>query len=205
MRPVQGITRCACGAVVGQQAEAGDAVVVGSEVAKFAVQTDAAAACKSGRERCVAIRRGVPVIRQGNLQTAFAVDVDGGRQPARFALIRQRKTQARRGQNRHTQKTQHRAFGDAFVGIEIQAHLVTSEQPRRAARAVRRAAGVSGLRRNGALLTQKVQALRHAACAHAPEKVCGVLKKALELPQLDFHFWAAEQVAVAADLDVAAR
>ena len=199
MCPIQGIARSTCSAVVGQQAQAAEAVVTRREVAKLGVQAHTAASGKSGREGGVAVGRDVPVIRHGHLQTAFAVQVDGRRQPARFALVGQRKTQRGRRQYGQPKEAQHSAFGNAFIGIEVQPHFVAGQQPRRAARAVGRTAGVGCLCRHGALLAKKLQALGHTARPNTAKKISRVVKKAFKAAQLQRHLGATEGVAVAAE------
>ena len=203
---VRRIAAAAGDAVVGQQVQAGAAAVARLQVAKLAVQPQAAPAAERGRQRRVPVRGQVPVVRHRDLQAALAVDVDAGWQPARLARIGERETEHRCGQDRHPQKAQHRAFGDAFIGVEIELHAVGGEQPRRSAAAVDvvgSAARISGTRGNGTLFAQKVEPLGHAARAHLPEVIGGVDEEAFEALHLQLQFRAAEHVAVAGDAHIA--
>ena len=200
---VQRVTGAAGGAVVGQQVQAGRAAVARLEVAELARQPRAAPAADDGRQRGIALRRDVPVIRHRHLQAALAVGVDVGWQPARLARVGERKTEHRRSQDRHPHETQHGTFGDAFVGLEIELDAVGAEQPRRPAGAVGRAARIGGPCGKRALLAQEIEPLGHTARTDLPEVVGRVLEEAFETLHLELQFGPAVDVAVAADAHVA--
>ena len=205
VREAERITRPAGEAVVRQQAEPGHAVECRLEVAELAVGADTALDADHRRDGRVAVRCDVPVVRLRDLQTALAVHADAGRQPARFALVGERKAQHRRGQDRHAVEAQHGLLGDAFVGIEVQAHLAGAEQPGRPARPVGRATAVGRGRRHRALAVDEVDALGMPARTGAGEEVVRAQEVALETLHLELHLRAAEQVAIAVHADVATR
>ena len=189
--------------VVGQAVELDAASIAALEIAELGQQRGATPRQDGGRDGRVAVGRNVPVVRHSHFQTALGVQVDRRRQPARLAVVGERKAHHRKAEDRHAEETQHRPFGDAFVGLEVDAHTVGREQPVGIARAIARAAGVGGVHRRRARRVDELEALRSTARAGAPQRELRLQKEALEALQLQLQFRAPVVVAVAADAHVA--
>ena len=204
MAQSQGVAVAAGHAIAGQQVQVGRTAVRRIEIAELAVEGNAAPRQDAGREGGVALRRDVPVVRQREFEAALAVEVDAWRQPAGLARVGERKAEHRRAQDRHAEKAQHGAFGDAFVGLEVELDPRGLEQPVGAARVVGRAARVGGADRLRALLVDEVDALGAPACARARKEIGRVEEVALEALHAQLQLAAGVDVSVAADAHVAA-
>ncbi len=202
--PAERIARAAGEPVVGHRLQVGHAAVACLEVAELGAERHAALHADARRESGVAVRRDVPVVRHRGLEAALVVEIDGRGQPARLARIGEREAEHRRTQDRHPHEAQDRAFGDTFVGLEVHAHAVGGEQPRRPAAAVGWAARVGGADRDRTLVVDEVDALGRAAGAGAAEEVCRLQKEAFEALHPQLQLGAGVDVAVLVDAHMAA-
>ena len=205
VRHVECEARCPREPVVGQPGQAHFAKRVRLQITKLGVDAEAALGADDRRQGGVALRRDVPVVGHRHLQAALAVQVDSRWQPARLALVGERKTQDRRGQDRHTVKAQHRILGNAFIRREVEFDAVGGQKPVRVVRAVARATRIVRSRRNDALLVEEINALGRAAGAAAREAITRLDEEALETLQAQLQFRATVDIAIAAHAHVAAR
>jgi hypothetical protein len=167
--PAHGIARTSGQTIVRQPVQLHRAAVAGLQVAELGVQPRPAPGDDARRQRCIAVGRDVPVVGHRQLQAAAVVQIDGGRQPARLARIVEREAQAGQGQDGQAQEAQHRAFGDALVGVEVHLDAAHAQLPIRLVAGAQRAAGVRRLGRTRSGVAQEVDAVGPAAGAHAQE------------------------------------
>ncbi len=200
---VQRIARAVRLAIVRQQTDADLAVEAGFQIAKLAVHSGPATGAHDRCDRGVAVRRDVPVVRHGSDKAAAAVERHDRRQPARFAGVAEREADARPAQDRHTEKAQHGALGNALVGVEVQMHAIRAQQPGRVARAVGRAARVRRHRRHRAVGVQDVDALRGSRRAGAADLEVRADDEALETREPKLRLGAGEHIALVRDAHVA--
>ena len=190
MRPLDRLARALGQPVAGQPVQRQGATAVGIEVAKFAVQAQAAARDHARGQRRIAVGCDVPVVGHRELDAAAVVGVDGGRQPARSAGVGQGETQRRQREDRHAQKAQHRAFGKTLVGFQVELDAVGAQQPgRRCLGLVARAARVLGVRRARSRAVQEVDPVGPSARADHRELELGAQEITFEAlhPQLQFR------------------
>ena len=92
----------------------------GLQVAEFTIQVDAPFGHQRRRQGGIELGGNVPVIGQRQLQPAQVGQVDGRRQQARFAFVRERKTHVGRRKNGHALEVQRTRRGPACVVGMIQ-------------------------------------------------------------------------------------
>ena len=185
-------------------ADVGLAGIARLEIAELGVEARAAARALRGREGRIAVGRDVPIVGDRRLEAAAAVEADAGRQKARLALVIERKAQYRRGQDGNAVKAQHRAVGDAFVGLVVDVDAAGLEDPGRVG-VFGGAARIRGVERGRALVVDELDPRRLAAGAGAGEAIGRATKEALEALDLELQLRAEEDIAVAAHDDVAGR
>ena len=203
VRPLHRLARAAGHAVVQQQAHLQRTAVGGLEVAELGVQTQPALGDGARGQRRVAVGRDVPVVGHRQLQAAAAVEVDARRQPTRLARLGQREAELGPGQDGHTQEAQHRAFGDALVGVEVQLHAAGFQHPVGVARTVARAAGVDRVDGVGTPAVDEVDTVGPAPGPELRELELRRQEHALEALHAQLQLGPAVDGAVAFDAHVA--
>ena len=198
-----GVARAAGAAVVRQQVQLQAAGMARLQIAELAGHRHATAGHHDRRDGRVAVGRDVPVIGHAGLEATAAVEPDAGRQPAALAVVRQRKAQHRQREDGHAQKLQHRAFGDALVGVEVELDAVGAQQPVGHQVLVARAAGVGGLLGAQPRAVREVDPRGAPARAQALELEHRLQKETLESLHVQLQLGAAVAHAVAADQHLA--
>ena len=189
MQPLHRFTRVTGDLVVRQPVHAQRALGGRLQVAELAVQPGTASCAQARRQRGVAVGRDVPVPGHRQHQAAAVVDVDRRRQPARLARVAQGEAQRRQRQDGRAQEAQHGAFGNAFIGIQVDGHAVGAQHPGRlgAGAAAARATGVAGVDGARAGIAEKVDAVGTATGPQRQELELGLQEKALEALHRDFQ------------------
>ena len=149
--------------IVGQREQIGLAAPAGLQVAVLGLERRAALAHQRGRERHVLLGRDVPVIGRRHAQAGGAGGADHRRQPAGLARVGDRKAHHRQRQDRHALEAQHRAFGQALVGVEVQPHPPGAEFPGRRLAVDQIAAAVAGPAHHHAVAADEVDPLGTSA------------------------------------------
>ena len=192
--------------VIGQPVQPDAPAKASLQVAEFAVHRKAAARGDRRRDRRIAVRRDVPVIGRTQLDTAAGGELQVRRQPARFALVVQRKAQRGQAQDRHIQKAQFSALGHAHAGVQVQIELACAQDPVR--RSLCRRAGSWCM---SPLITRSCACPRMSTrSARPPALVCakwysGSLHEAFHALHLQLHFGPAEVRTLEADAHLALR
>ena len=188
--------------VVRQQPQLDIARVGGLQVAELAVDRRSALRAADDGDGGVAIGRDVPVVGNRRLEAAAAVEAEARRQEAGAALVVERKAQHRRGEDRHAVEAQHRVAGDAGAGLVVGLDAPGLQDPRRVG-VVGTAARVGGVDRDRPLLVEELDQRRLAAGVGAFEAIGRAAKEALEALDPKLQLGPEEDVALAADDDVA--
>ena len=152
------------------------------EVTKLAAQLDAPFGHDGRLQGGVAVGRDVPVVGLGVFESVDAVQPQGGRQQPGLALVRQRKTDVRNGQQRDALEFQHGIVGRAhFFGL-VDVDAVSAQHPvgPPALPLLARAGGVGGAVHIGAVAVDEIHTHRLTMGAVAQELVPRIGEKALE-------------------------
>ena len=167
--------------------------MLGLQVAELAIKTGAAARHQVGRERGIALRRDVPVIRHAELDTTAIAEAHIRRQPARFALSTEREGQDRHRQNRHAIEAQHRPGRHTLIGLKIHVQLTSRNFPgQRRPIFVDRAAAVSAVQRLNTRRAAKSHLGRMTTAPGEREEVAGIEELPLKALEIELQFRPAE-------------